>query len=175
MFLILHIVSSLSLQCWALRLVTLPLGCLTALVKIASHVIKVKSRAFTSKTFLLFWTLMSAIYTVNVIRDATVTRHGFDPFVPVHGVTLALSLVLLVSQWFPYQTGDHGEEESSFLSILLFGWMDYLFIRGFKNTIDYGEIPMLPRKMNVQNVITNFKDHYKENARGIKKIVLPLF
>ena len=173
-FLILHLVSSLSVQCWDLRLVTVTLACLTALIKISSLVIKVKSGAFTSKTFLFFWTLMSVIYTVNVIRDNAI-KQGYDLYVPIHGVTLALSLVLLLSQWFPYQAGDNGEEQASFLSILLFSWLDYLFIKGFRNTIEYEEIPKLPRILNVENIIINFKGYYKENLRGFKKILLPLF
>ena len=61
---------------------------------------------------------MVVIYSVNIIRGTTVKRA--DQFDAVHGATLSLSLLLLISQWFPYQVGDHGEEASSFFSTLLF-------------------------------------------------------
>ena len=96
---------------------------------------------------------MTTVCTVNIISYATGDSIS-DPYKLVAiCVNLVLSVTLFIFQWFTYKEGNVGEEEASFVSVLLFHWLDYLFIKGFKKKIDFNDLPELPEMMNVQKLI----------------------
>ena len=173
-FLLLNILLSLTEQCWNLRIVIVCLAVFTTVFKVGSLVLVIKSESFTSKTFFVFWILTTTVCTVNILSYATGDSIN-DPYKLVAiCVNLVISVTLIIFQWFTYKEGNVGEEEASFVSVLLFHWLDYLFIKGFNKKIDFIDLPELPEMMNVQKIIKTFQKNYNQQTEGIKVLIFPL-
>ena len=176
LFLSLNILISTSEQCRSLRIILTSIAVLTAVVKLFLMIIIIKTEQVTSRTILIFWLLQFFIYSVITIKESSYETTNDLKLIP-QCINLALTLVLLIIQWFPYTNPDESnknEENASFMSVLLFHWMDHLFIKGFRNKIEFKEIPQLPNFLNVHQVIKTFESNYKNTVPGLKNILLPL-
>ena len=149
---------------------------LTGLLKILLLLVVVKTGQVTSKTIFLFWLLNLGIYIVNIVSE-TNSEDTNAYKLTVQSCNLSLCAILLILQWFTIDdehSGSKTEQNVSFISVLLFSWLDHLFIKGFTNKIEYNDIPELPHCLNVQDIILKFEHFYKAQLNGIRKLLVPL-
>ena len=176
--LVLNILFSIMEPCPSLRTLLIILASLTAVLKTTLLVSVVKTRRTTSKTILCFWTLATAIYLPYIIREFDQEVHDNKYFGAALILALVLSAGMLVLQCFAYQASHtRGEDGQSYAGLLLFAWLDFLFVRGFKHEIPVTDIPSLPKILNVRKLIGRFEKFYQAGAggQGTTKLLVALF
>ena len=132
----------------------------------------ISHRCYSSTTQLFFWLasgvcnipyLVQGYHHLNYVGD----YHNIIPF-----MTQVLCLVIIISQWSPYSATDcQGEDGASFPANLVFQWLNFLFVRGFRSEISFNDLPALPRIVSLKNILGTFRNHYDDKTH---KILIPL-
>ena len=179
MILVLNILFSIMESCTSLRTLLTIFACLTAVLKTSLLVSVVKSKATTSKAILCFWMVNTAIYLPYIIIEFNQHAHDDKYFGAALILAMVLSAGMLFLQCFAYQDSQaRGEDGESYVGQLMFSWLDFLFVKGFKHEIPVTDIPRLPKILTVRKLIGRFEKSYQAGGaggQGTKKLLMALF
>ena len=173
--LLLNILFSITESCSSLRNLLIILACLTAVLKTCVLVSVLKTKVTTSKTILCFWLVNTATYLPDIIIEFNKDDNKYLEAALL--LAMVLSAGMLVLQCLVYQEREtRGEDGESYAGQLVFAWLDFLFVRGFKHEIPATDIPSLPRILNVRKLIGRFEKFYQAGAggQGTTKLLLAL-
>ena len=176
--LVLNILFSIMESCSSLRTLLIIFASLTAVLKITLLVLTVKSKATTSRIILCFWMVNTAIYLPYIIIEFNQEADHNKYFGAALIAALVLSAGMLVLQCFVYQDiQTRGEDGESYVGQLMFSWLDFLFVKGFKHEIPITDIPRLPKILTVRKLIERFEKFYQAGTggQGTRKLLMALF
>ena len=154
-----------------LDLVLLVFSILNIVFCTGNCILLISQRFPSSKTQFFFWLSSSVCNITYLIAGFQDLEYVGDYKFILPFTIQVLSSVLLLSQWFPFATVHQAEDGASFPANLVFQWLNFLFVKGFRGEISVADLPLLPRILSLKNILGNFGAYYDEKT---PKLLMPL-